>query len=135
MGAIVGIGVGGGLVAVGIVALLAYCCIKRRKTTPKQTQELSGNPVARPLSHQAPTELDGHAYARSELNSATAYSPDSQPTTPFNMTHNYARNAPGSMVRGQNDLTPAEYQVQKMEYFTQTPRELSSETAAGRQRG
>ncbi|KAF2263178.1 hypothetical protein CC78DRAFT_581744 [Lojkania enalia] len=102
-GAIIGIAVGGGVAVVGSLAILAYFCLKRRHAPSTHPQELSSGPETQQKIMQQvptqpenptenPTELDSRAYTRSELDSATAYSPPhSQSAIPFSPHEGYAR--------------------------------------------
>lgn len=125
-GAIIGIAVGGGIALVGGLAILAFCCLKRRKSHSQKPQELPPNPILPQMSQPHPMELDSHAYTRSELNSTTAYSPRSQPSTPFTPADRYATSVEDiDMWRRGMTTTPSDGQSKEAYYArTQPPREL-----------
>lgn len=131
-GAIVGISVGGGLVVLGAVAIIAFCCLRKRKPKPSLPQEHQTNPMQPPKAEQVPQELDAQnytSYERSELNSTTAYSPHSQPGTPFTPPEEYARNIEElHMWAGAHGQVRSDLQAQKPGYFVQAPQELYDET-------
>jgi hypothetical protein len=132
-GAIIGIAVGGTLVVVAMVALIVYCCLMKRRSKPKPKPplELSGKPSTPATGYQPPTELDAQVYARSELNSSTTYSPQSQPISPFTPSDGYRRNFEG-INTWRSGHAPVELQPQRPDYFAQVPRELHGETAEKR---
>ena len=79
------------------------------------------------MSQQEPPELDSRMYTRSELNSTTAYSPHSQPATPFSPPDEYPRGREEfEMWRREVAHTPpvAELQARKSGFFEHIPREL-----------
>ncbi|KAH7117049.1 hypothetical protein B0J11DRAFT_108152 [Dendryphion nanum] len=128
-GAIIGISVGGGLTLVGVTAIIAYWCLRGRDKGDSQRQELSENAIPAPMIQQYPTELDSRMYTRSELNSTTAYSPHSQPTTPFSPPEGYSGNREEfeSWRRGVTDNPVAELQARKSGFFEHIPREVNRE--------
>ncbi|KAF2107286.1 hypothetical protein BDV96DRAFT_303591 [Lophiotrema nucula] len=127
-GAIIGISIGGGIAVAGSVAIIAYCCLRKRKAATPPPPELAT--TEQPTVQQDPIEIaDSRQYTHSELNSTTAYSPRSQPATPFTASEGYNRNiAEVDRWRDGTAHKTSDF-PDKINYVAQSPRELPADHA------
>ncbi|KAF2470641.1 uncharacterized protein BDR25DRAFT_31470 [Lindgomyces ingoldianus] len=137
-GAIIGIAVGAGIAIIGAVAILLYCCFKKRQTSRLRPQELSAEEQNKqtsppPMIYQPPVELDVPRHDRSELGSTTAYSPHSQISTPFTPhDERYAQNVE-EIDMWRRGMDASELPTKMPSYMEQPSRELYGDAGVRRE--